>query len=394
MLALLAALSAIGWIGGVMYTPAIPQIARDLETDAASAQFTLTAFLIVFALAQLLYGPLSDRFGRRPILLGSLLIYGVGSVATALAPTIEWLTAARVIQGFGAVGGSILARAIARDIWDYSQVRRPMALINSGGSLAPLLSLATGGFVAAALGWQGIFWVTSVIAFAFLGLSIVFLPETHKERNVADYGGMRMLTNYGRLLRSPLFLCFSFSQALMNGGIFGFMAGAPFVVIERMGVDPGVYGILTAAMPGGFILGNLITSRLSKRLSIAPLILAGCSLSLTCALISFAFVASGTLSLYIIYPLMMLYTMGVGLNVPNSMAGAIEVAPDIAGTAASLLGMISFSSMALGSLMVGSVETGDGMGVTGMLAVLAIPGFFLAVTAVVLARRSPAHAHR
>lgn len=388
MLLLLAGLSAIGWIGGVMYTPAIPQIARDFGADASAAQFTLTVFVLTFAVAQLVYGPVSDRFGRRFVLFASLAVYGVGSVAVALAPTIDWLIGARVVQAFGAVGGTVLARAIARDIWDFPQVRRPLALINSGGTVAPLLALVAGGFVSTALGWQGVFWVTAAIAFAFLAIAIAFLPETHTKRASDAYGGMRMLTNYGRLLRSPLFLCYAASQGLISGGIFGFMTGAPFVVIETMGIDAGLYGILTAAMPTGFVIGNLISSRISHRVPIAPLMVAGCSLAAVCAVVSFAFVLAGTLELWILYPFMLVYTIGVGLNVPNSMAAALEIDPKIAGTAAALLGTISFSCMALSSFLVGWVESGDGHGVTGMLAVLAVAGWSLAMSAVVLARRA------
>lgn len=387
MLILLAGLSAIGWIGGVMYTPAIPQLARDLGTDPAAAQFTLTVFLAVFAVSQLIYGPLSDRYGRRWVLITSLLLYGVGSVAVALAPTIEWMTLARVLQAFGAVGGTILARAIARDIWDFEHVRRPMALINSGGTLAPLLALVAGGFVANALGWQGIFWVTAAIAFFFLGAAIIFLPETHKDRDVSAYGGFRMLTNYGRLLRSPLFLCYALSQALLSGGIFGFMTGGPFVIIETLGVSSGIYGILTAMLPGGFIVGSLISSRVSGRMSVHPLVITGCGLAAAAACISFGFVWSGNLNIAIIYPLMMIYTVGVGINIPNAMAGALEVDPKIAGTGAALIGFASFSAMSLSSFLVGTVESGSGVGMTAMLAALAVPGLFLAITSVFLARR-------
>lgn len=387
MLVLLAGLSAIGWIGGVMYTPAIPQLARDLGTDPAAAQFTLTVFLAVFAISQLIYGPLSDRYGRRWVLLGSLLLYGVGSVAVALSPTIEWMTLARVLQAFGAVGGTILARAIARDIWDFPYVRRPMALINSGGSLAPLLALVAGGFVANALGWQGIFWVTAAIAFFFLAATVIFLPETHKVRDSATYGGMRMFTNYGRLLRSPLFLSYAISQALLSGGIFGFMTGGPFVVIETLGVSSGIYGVLTAMLPAGFILGNLLSSRLSGRVSVHPLVVTGCALAAVSACVSFAFVWAGSLNLAILYPLMMVYTVGVGINIPNSMAGALEVDPKIAGTGAALLGFTSFSAMSLSSFLVGSVESGSGLGMTGMLATLSVPGLLLGIASVFLSRR-------
>ncbi|MEK9946686.1 MAG: multidrug effflux MFS transporter [Alphaproteobacteria bacterium] len=387
MLILLAGLSAIGWIGGVMYTPAIPQLARDLGTNPAAAQFTLTVFLAVFAVSQLIYGPLSDRYGRRWVLVISLLLYGVGSVAVALSPTIEWMTLARVLQAFGAVGGTILARAIARDLWDFPAVRRPIALINSGGSLAPLMALVAGGFVANALGWQGIFWVTAAIAFFFLGAAIIFLPETHKERDATAYGGLRMLTNYGRLLRSPLFMSYALSQALLSGGIFGFMTGGPFVIIDNLGISSSLYGVLTAMLPGGFIIGNLLASRASKRLSIHPLVVAGCSLAAVSACISFAFVWSGNLNLTIIYPLMMIYTVGVGINIPNAMAGAIEVDPKIAGTGAALLGATSFSAMSLSSFLVGSVESGSGVGMTGMLAALSVPGLLFAIASVFLSRR-------
>jgi len=159
------------------------------------------------------------------------------------------------------------------------------------------------------------------------------------------------------------------------------------VIIDNLGISSSLYGVLTAMLPGGFIIGNLLASRASKRLSIHPLVVAGCSLAAVSACISFAFVWSGNLNLTIIYPLMMIYTVGVGINIPNAMAGAIEVDPKIAGTGAALLGATSFSAMSLSSFLVGSVESGSGVGMTGMLAALSVPGLLFAIASVFLSRR-------
>ncbi|MSO65834.1 MAG: Bcr/CflA family efflux MFS transporter [Alphaproteobacteria bacterium] len=386
MLYLLGILSAAGWVGGVMYIPTLPAIAAEFDATPAQTNLTLTVFLAAFATAQLVYGPLSDRYGRRIVLLATLLVYCVGSVMGALADSIGVLTVARVVQAIGAVGGIVLTRAIARDLWTFDQVRRPLAFINMGSAVAPVISLSLGGFLSLVLGWRGIFWIAAVIALAVFVLVFKVLRETHAVRDPAKYGGFNFIRNLGRLVMSPLFVSLALTQGMLGGAIFVFMTGAPFVVIERFGISPGVFGLLTALMPAGYISGNLITSRLSNCYSIPQLITLGSAISVTAASTLVVVGLAGTLSVPVLYGCMYCYVLGVGVNVPNSMAVAIEVRPETAGAASALIGFVQQSHSAGASLIVGMIETGSGLGMVSLLFAMAAIGCTAAATSIALSR--------
>jgi DHA1 family bicyclomycin/chloramphenicol resistance-like MFS transporter len=387
MIVFLGALSAIGWVGGVMYVPSLPTIAAEFAALTPATNLTLTVFLATFAVAQLIYGPLSDRYGRRVVLLTTLLVYAVGSVLGAIAPSIEFLTLARVIQAAGAVGGIVLTRAIARDLWSFEQVRRPLAFINMGSAMAPIISLALGGVILGVVGWRGIFWIAAVLALVAFALAARLLRETHTERDPAKHGGVMFVRNLVVLARSARFLSYAVTQGMLGGGIFLFMTGGPLVVIQHMGVSPEVFGVCTALLPAGYSSGNYLTSQLSRRHSIARLMIAGTLVSLVAALVLFVAGLMDALSVPLLYAGMYCYTLGVGLNLPNSMAGAIEVRPETAGAASALIGFLQQSHSTAASRAVSVTETGSGMALVSWLAGMATISFAVALVSVRLAPR-------
>lgn len=387
MILLLAWLGAVGWIGGVAYVPALPEIARDFGATEAAVQVTLTAFITAFALTHLIYGPMSDRYGRRNILLVSLVIYVVGSIAVAVAPTVGWMTGARVLQAFGAVGGIVLARAIARDVWSFDQVRRPLALINSVGAMAPVVAFAVGGLLAGLAGWRGLFWLVAAISLLTLVLAWIKLPESHTSRDASVYGGSRMVTNMLTMFRLPLFWAYTLAYSWIGGAIFAFMTGAPFIVIGEMGVSAETFGLLVALMPGGFVTGSVVASRLVGRLPPDRMMIGGTLVSVAIALVLLAVTLAGLISVPLLFGSIFLYTFGMGIAAPNTMAGALEVRPQTVGAASALLGFSQLSHSSLASFLVSRFDSTGGLSMAGLIVVFAVGSLGAAITAAVLQRR-------
>ncbi len=387
MILLLAWLGAVGWIGGVAYVPTLPEIARDFGAAEAAVQVTLTAFITTFALTHLIYGPLSDRYGRRTILLVSMAIYVLGSVAVALAPSVGLMTAARVLQAFGAVGGIVLARAVARDVWTFDQVRRPLALINSVGAMAPVVALSLGGLLSALVGWRGIFWLTGAITLASFALIWFKLPESHKVRDAAVYGGSRLVMNLLSMFRLPLFWAYTLAYSWQGGAIFAFMTGAPFLVIGQMGVSAETFGLLTALMPLGYVVGSALTSRLVSIFAVSRLMVIGAVISVGMGVLMVAATFGGWASVPLLFASIFTYTFGMGITAPNAMAGALEVRPQTIGAASALLGFSQLGHSALTSFLVSRFDTEGGRNMALLILVFSAIALGATIVATVLQRQ-------
>jgi DHA1 family bicyclomycin/chloramphenicol resistance-like MFS transporter len=387
IVAYLAAISAIAWMGAVMYTPALPLIAEELQASRASIQFTMTAFMLTFAVAQLAYGPLSDRFGRRGALLTSFVLYIGGSVAVALSPDVTFFTLARVVQAAGGVGALVIARAMVADLFDGDRVRRILAIVNSGASVAPVVALAGGGFTIAVLGWRGIFWLSAGISFAFLILTLLFLKETHTKRDPALYGGHRLIQNLWTLLTTPAFLIYTIAPALIGGTIFGFLTGSPFVLIETLHVSTNTFGFIVALLPVGYIIGALVAISLPSTLGTSPQIIGGASISTAFALILAILALNDSLNVGALTVCMMGFGFGAGLQLPSAMAAALGVRPELAGAASSLLGTIQMGVGGIASFLVGFFETGTGTGMVTVVFLMSFLGLLLAVLGAAVAPR-------
>ncbi len=390
MIYLLAVLTAVAWVGAIMYTPALPAIAAEFQASNAEIQITLAVFMAGFAFGQLFYGPVSDRFGRRPILLASLVIYGLGTVAVALAPSLEVLSAARALQALGAAGGVVLARAIVRDIVTFEGSARGMAILNIGSSVAPALSLVAGGALAAFLGWRGLFWLTVGIIVVFYIAAHVSLRETRPPEARTRHGVADEFRGWLIFLRSPVFLALSISQALLNGAIFAFMAGGPFFLIDQFGASPRTVGILLALLPTGFLFGNLLSTQIGGKVGMANQLWIGAFISTVAGALFLTLHSADNLSLVIIGVLSFTYTLGIGLHIPNATAAAIEINPRLSGTGSALYGFITFGAAALSSLLVGFVDDGGGGGLVAMMLALAVGGLLMTIAAIALGPWRPA----
>ncbi len=369
---LLTALVAFGAISTDLYLPSLPAIAAAFGSTTAQVQLTLSVFLAGFAVSQMIYGPLSDRFGRRPVLLGGLAIYLAGTVACMAAPGIEALIAARFVQAVGACAGVVLGRAVVRDIHGREQAARMLSYMGMAMAIAPALGPILGGLVQTAFGWRANFLLLSAFGGLCLAGVWVLLPETNRWRDATATQVRGIARNYRALLGEPVYLGYVLVCAFGYSGIFAFISGSSFLFIEVLGLTPDRYGLCFAAIVVGYMLGTFASGRLTLRLGIERMVLAGGVIGLMGGLGGAAVTVSGGLSIAGILAPVFVFMVGVGLMLPNSIAGAIGPYPRIAGTASALLGLVQMSLAALVGIAVGHLHDATGRGMTGAIALLSV----------------------
>ncbi len=235
--ALLAGLSAVGPLTTDMYLPSLPEIARVLNTSTAQVQLTISAYLFGFAVGQIIYGPVSDRYGRKPVLMGAVALYCAASLACALSTSIEMLIVSRALQALGGSGGIVLARAIVRDIYSGARAGRELSLIGSVMALAPVLAPVIGGALQATLGWRSVFFV--LVAAGLAGATVVWLllPETLAKRAPEPLSASSMLNSYRVVARNPAYLAYLGLASTSYAGLFAWISGASFVLQNLYGLS-------------------------------------------------------------------------------------------------------------------------------------------------------------
>lgn len=354
LIALLAALAAIGPLSTSLYLPSLPDLRAQLGASAGEAQLTLSASLVGFALLQLVYGPLSDRFGRRRTLAGGLLIYVAANAACALAQAIWPLIVWRFVQGVGGCVGAVIARAVVRDQFPPQRMAAVMAVVGMAVSLAPTVAPLLGGQIHEHLGWRAVFVVLLAAGALLLAVAWAGLPESPRAGEYGTFSLRRIFADYGRLLRSRAFLLNSLVLGLGFGGLFAYVAGAPIVLIEMLGVSPQMYGVYTMLGPLGFLAGAFAARRSHRR---APVVMVrlGAAVSLLGGLALLGFALAGWLSIATLIVPMFVYSLGLGLSMPNAMSGALSDQPQIAGTASALMGFLQMGVGALGSALVAAL---------------------------------------
>ena len=363
VIAFLTSLMAVGHVSNNMYTPSMPSMAEYFATDAATVQLTMSVYLVAFAVAQLVYGPLSDRFGRRPILIAGLILYVVASATAAFADSIGTLIAIRAFQAFGACAGPVIARAMVRDLFGREQAAKVMAYIGLSMGAAPAFAPVLGGFLQTWFGWQASFVFITLFALAVLVLSWARLEETNTERSQAQGWWLivEMLRNYWRLLTSRQYLGFVITGSLVFAGVFAFMAGAPFVVMGILGFSPVEFGLVSIAPIGGYVVGSFFTSRVAERLGVDRMVPLGVSIMFAGALMFLGVALMGSLSIYSIYVPMTLLSFGMAVVIPSTLAGSISVHPEIAGAGSALYGFLQMVAAAAGIYVSGRFEDGTAM---------------------------------
>jgi len=352
---LLTALTALGPVSTDFYLPSLPNIARYFAVGEAEAQLTLSGFLICFAATMLVFGPLSDRFGRKPVMLGGLTIFTIASAACALAGSIDQLIIARMFQAIGAGAGPVISRAVVRDRFGAGGASRVLSYLAAAMTLAPAIGPILGGYLQERFGWQSIFWAISLYGATAVGCAAWRLPESHPPANRTSHGPIAMLRTYGMLLRHKRYVGFVLCQTFSYSGIFCFISGSSFVFINVLGVAPAHFGWCFSVFVIGYLIGTVLSTRLTHRIGIDGMVRLGSvvALAATVLLLLVAIFAPSVAGL--LAPLMA-YMIGIGLASPNSQAGAIGPFPKAAGAASSLLGFLQMSIAAGVGTILGSIE--------------------------------------
>ena len=384
LLALLAALVALGPLSVDVYLPAMPTMMVALDTDIRHMHLTLSSYLTGFALFHLACGPLADRFGRKPILIGGTVLFVAACVGCSLAETVDELVFFRFIQGIGACVGPTLARAVARDIFGPTRAARALSLIAMMMALAPAIAPAMGGVMMLWLPWPSIFVFLAVYGIAMIMLIHVFLGESLPQRQ--SLHPLSILVNYGTLLRSPMFLIATFASGFVYAGFLAYLASSSFVYIDMLGVPVEYFGLTFITSVLGYMAGSGLSARLTKNYTSEQMVLAGAAL---------AAVAAGTVwigaqrlpdSIAVMMMPMMFYSMGIGLMLPNAMAIALSPFPYIAGTASALLGFVQMSLSAFATAIVGNYLVDSPAPVLNFM--LAISGLALLLSVVLFRVRT------
>ncbi|MFC1459997.1 multidrug effflux MFS transporter [Microvirga arabica] len=353
LIALLIAVSAVSPLGINMYLPSMPGMARALGVDFTTIQLTLSLYLGAMALGQLIIGPLSDRFGRRPVLLIGLLTFVAGSILCLLAQSIGVLIFGRIVQAIGGCAGITLSRAIVRDLYGRNQVASMIAYVTMGMAVAPMIAPTIGGLLETFFGWRASF----AFLIVFGGLALVFaywwLRETNHNRASGE-AVRELLQGYGSLFRSRLFWGYTLVTSFVSAMFFAFLAGAPYVMIELLGRSPAEYGFYFAMVPCGYILGNFVTGRIAGTMGPNRMILAGTLLSLVSIAAMAVLIASGFLVPVALFGPMLFIGVANGLVLPSGIAGAVSVRPDLAGAASGLSGSFQIGFGALVAPVVGA----------------------------------------
>ena len=353
---LLTAIVGVGALSIDMFLPSLPTIAATFATDAATAQLTLTVFLAALAVSQLLWGPLSDRLGRRRVLLAGLSVYTLAGAACAFVPGIRALIVARGVQALGAGSGPVIARAVVRDLYEPARAARILAAMGTAQALTPILAPIIGGWVHTLAGWEAVFVVQGVFGAVFVLTATRVVPETNVHAGApAGDGIQRPVVT---LLRHPRYLAYVLVAALMFGGQFAFITGSSFALIGLLGVSPTTYGLCFAAVATGLMAGNFLSAKIGAAVGIDAMLRAGTAIGAAAGVVMAALAWAGVVSVVSVIGPMFGFAFGLGFVLPNAAAGAIGPFPRMAGLASAVLGFVQLTGSALYAVGVSRFDDG------------------------------------
>lgn len=345
MLLMLVAMTGVAPISLYLLVPALPVLATTFGRDISIVQMTVSLYMVGIACSQIIMGPLSDRFGRRPVLLFGLGLMVVASAACIFAETLPQLIAARFLQALGGATGMVVSRAIIRDLYSRERISSMISLVIAVMMIAQMLSPLTGGLIETAFGWRAIFYVITAASLTITVAIAFMLPETRRDR--LEAGGFR--GDVGSLIRSRAFIGYMLCQVLASQIIFTFAGGGPYIVVTQMGRTSAEYGAWFATTGFAYLVGNLFCVRFAPRHSLEKLIWFGLALQVGGSLLNLVWSLTGTnQDPSFLFGTQMIVMVGNAFVMSNSAAGAISVRPEAAGTASGAMG---FLQMGIGSLV-------------------------------------------
>jgi MFS transporter, DHA1 family, multidrug resistance protein len=345
-LVLLVAMNGIAPISLYMLVPVLPHLATLFSVDIATAQLTSSLFMVGLAFSQIVMGPLSDRFGRRPVLLTSFTLVVLANVGCIFAQTMPQLIAGRFLQAVGGATGMVMSRAIVRDIYPRSRVGSMISLVIGVMMIAQMLSPICGGLLDAWFGWRAIFYVMAAVSTLTVVAILLALPETRRAAPAGTDAGF--VQDVRALGGSLAFIGYASCQMLASAIIFVFAGGGPYLVINAMGRTPTEYGVWFATAGFAYMIGNLVSVRLSPRYGLDRMIWLGLALQLAGAVLNtiWGFTGLNQTPAWL-FGTHMIIMFGNAFAMANASAGAISVRPQAAGTASGAMG---FLQMGFGAL--------------------------------------------
>lgn len=352
VVAILLAQVGFGLLAMTMCLPSMPEWRVLFAVDQASVQLTFSGYVFAFAFCQLFYGPLSDRHGRKQVLMSGMLLACIGSLLAAWAPNLTALVAARMLQGAGAAAGMVVGRAMVQDLFTGPERTRIMAFIGMAMGSCPPLAMLLGGQVHVSLGWQANFYLTAVIAVLLLLASWQGLPTVAPSAATGNHWLHDMWLSYLRLAREPVFWLYVVVVAMTTATFYAFLGGAP-IVLRSYGVGPERVGWYIMFVSGAYVLGNFLTSHWIRVVGANRLMLIGQALTVGGLLLMLALALAGFKTALAFGAPLMLLGLGHGLYIPAALSGIVGVVPAIAGAAAAVAGSSQQAMGAIGGYVVG-----------------------------------------
>lgn len=343
----LSAAVALGPLSTDMYLPTFPLLAEVFSASVAEVQLTLSVFTFTIAVCQLVYGPLTDRLGRKPILVGGFIIFTVASYACLGARTIDELILYRFLQALGVCASIVVPRAMVRDLFEREQAAKQLSRMGTIMGFAPAVAPVIGGYLAVFYGWHSVF-VFLGSASLLMALIVVFLvEETHLAKDKNALRPAYILKNYSALLRHPEFLAYALSGGLCFGGLFSFISGSPVVLIEVFSIPADHFGYYFGAVVIGFMSGTLVGPLLTQKSGLIFALKVGTVVAAIGGILMLGLALGGVDHAFAVVLPMIVYVHGLGIVLPQSQAGAMAPFPEKAGAASALMGFLMLGFAAL-----------------------------------------------
>lgn len=337
---ILGLLTAVGPFAIDMYLPALPTIGNDLGASTTAVQMSLLAFFISTGVAQIIVGPLSDKFGRKVLLYAGLALFAAGSIGAALAPDVEWLIAFRFLQGLGASAGMVVPRAVVRDLHTGPDAARLMSLLMLVFSISPILAPLVGSVVIASFGWRAVFWAVTIAAGLGAILLATSLEETHSRERRLGRSLRSSIAGYRVLLRDRNFLGLSLIGGFGISSFFIYLANSSFVLIDHYGLTPTSYSLFFSLNAIAFFAMSQLTGTLTQRFGLRVVVRAAVMAFATIMLAMLAVMSTGAQSLWVMSTFLFFGYGFLGLVIPTTSVLAMEEHGEIAGTASALMGTL------------------------------------------------------